>query len=84
MIVQKDLVANILTKIVLSLTQWLTTSILKQQIARLSVFLNSSPLVIDNKIDRERGTFEPNIDVRGGIDRREFKGVYNSVVKVNV
>ena len=27
-----------------------------------------SPLVIDNKVDRERGTFKLNMDVRGGID----------------
>ena len=26
-------------------------------------------LVINNKIDRERGTFEPNVDIRGGIDQ---------------
>ena len=40
MIAQEDLVANILTKTVLSLTQWLTTSELEHRIARLSVFLN--------------------------------------------
>ena len=28
-----------------------------------------SPLVINDEIDRERGTFEPNMDVRGGIDQ---------------
>ena len=28
-----------------------------------------SPLVINDKVDRERGTFEPNVDVRGGVDR---------------
>ena len=27
-----------------------------------------SPLVINNKVDRERGTFEPNVDIRSGID----------------
>ena len=43
-----------------------------------------SPLVIDDKVDREKGTFEPNVDIRGGIDQQEFKGVYNSVVKVNI
>ena len=42
MIAQEDLVANILTKTVLSLTQWSTTSKLEHRIARLSVFLNSS------------------------------------------
>ena len=40
MIAQEDLVANILTKTVLSLTQWSTTSKLEHRIARLSVFLN--------------------------------------------
>ena len=43
-----------------------------------------NPLVINNKIDRERGTFKPNVDIRGGIDQQEFKGVYNSVVKVDM
>ena len=41
-------------------------------------------LVINDKIDRERGTFEPNMDVRGSIDWQEFKRVYNNVVKVDV
>ena len=41
MIAQEDLVANILTKTVLSLTQWSMTSKLKHRIARLSVFLNT-------------------------------------------
>ena len=27
-----------------------------------------SPLVINNKVDREKGTFKLNVDVRGGID----------------
>ena len=27
-----------------------------------------SLLVIDNKVDKERGTFEPNIDVKGSVD----------------
>ena len=26
-------------------------------------------LVINNKVDGERGTFELNVDVRGGVDR---------------
>ena len=43
-----------------------------------------SPLVIDDKINRERGTFKPNVDIKGGVDQQEFKGVYNSVVKVDV
>ena len=29
----------------------------------------SGSLVIDNKVDRERGTFEPNVDVRGSVDQ---------------
>ena len=28
-----------------------------------------SSLVIDDKVDREKGTFEPNVDVKGGIDQ---------------
>ena len=43
-----------------------------------------SSLVINDKVDRERGTFEPNVDIRGGIDWQEFKGVYDSVVKVDI
>ena len=50
----------------------------------LSLPSRGSPLVIDDKVDREKGTFELNIDVRGGINRQEFKGVYNSMVKVDV
>ena len=41
-------------------------------------------LVINDKVDRERGTFKPNVDVRGGVDQREFKGVYDSMVKIDV
>ena len=43
-----------------------------------------SPLVINDKIDRERGTFKPNIDIRGSIDWWKFKGVYNSIVKTDI
>ena len=50
----------------------------------LSLPSRGSPLVINDKVDRKKGTFEPNVDVRGGIDRQEFKGVYNSVVKVDI
>ena len=50
----------------------------------LLLLSKGGPLVINNKVDREKGTFEPNIDVKGGIDWREFKGVYDSVVKVDV
>ena len=28
-----------------------------------------NPLVINDKVDRERGTFEPNVDVRGSVDQ---------------
>ena len=41
-------------------------------------------LVINDKVDRERGTFKLNMDIRSGVDQQEFKGVYNSVVKVDV
>ena len=43
-----------------------------------------SSLVINNKIDRKRDTFEPNVDIRGSIDQQEFKRVYNSVVKIDI
>ena len=43
-----------------------------------------NPLVINDKVDRERGTFELNMDVRGGVDWWEFKRVYNSIVKVDI
>ena len=43
-----------------------------------------SSLVIDNKVDKEKGTFKPNMDVRGDIDQQEFKRVYDSVVKVDM
>ena len=26
------------------------------------------PLVIDDKVNRERGNFEPNVDIKGSID----------------
>ena len=35
----------------------------------LSLPSRGSPLIINNKIDRERGTFEPNVDIRGGVDQ---------------
>ena len=50
----------------------------------LSLLSRGSPLVIDDKVDRERGTFKLNVDIRSGVNQQEFKGVYNSVVKVNV
>ena len=34
----------------------------------LLLLSRGSLLVINNKVDRERGIFEPNVDVRGGID----------------
>ena len=43
-----------------------------------------SLLVINNKVDRERDTFKPNVDIRGGIDQREFKGVYDNIVKIDI
>ena len=49
-----------------------------------SLLSRGSPLVINDKVDRKRGTFKPNVDVRGSVDRREFKGVYDSVVKVDM
>ena len=33
-----------------------------------SLLSRGSPLVIDDKVDRERGTFKPNVDVRDSID----------------
>ena len=50
----------------------------------LLLLSRSNSLVINNKVDRERGTFEPNMNVRGNIDRQEFKGVYNSMIKIDV
>ena len=50
----------------------------------LSLPSRGNSLVIDDKVDKERGTFEPNVDVRGSIDWWEFKRVYNSMVKVDV
>ena len=41
-------------------------------------------LVIDDKVNRERGTFEPNVDIRGNINQQEFKGVYDSVMKIDM
>ena len=34
----------------------------------LSLLSRGGSLVINDKVNRERGTFEPNIDVRGSID----------------
>ena len=28
-----------------------------------------SPLLIADKVDRERGTFEPNVDIRDSVDQ---------------
>ena len=44
----------------------------------------SDPLIIDDKINRERDTFKLNMDIRGSIDWQEFKGVYNNVMKVDI
>ena len=50
----------------------------------LLLLSRGNPLVIDDKVNRERGTFEPNVDIKSSVDQQEFKGVYNSVVKVDV
>ena len=34
----------------------------------LSLSNRSDLLVINNKVDRERGTFKLNVDIRGGVD----------------
>ena len=34
----------------------------------LSLLNKDSSLVINNKVNREKGTFEPNVDVRGGVN----------------
>ena len=48
-----------------------------------SLLSKGGSLVIDNKVDRERGTFKSNVNVEG-VDWQEFKRVYNSIVKINV
>ena len=50
----------------------------------LSLPSRGNPLVIDNKVNRERGTFKLNIDVKSSIDQQEFKEVYNNIVKINI
>ena len=50
----------------------------------LSLPSRGNSLVINYKVDREKSIFEPNMDVKGSVDRQEFKGVYNSVVKVDM
>ena len=50
----------------------------------LSLLSRGNPLVVNNKIDREKDTFKPNVNVRGSIDQQEFKRVYDSVVKVDI
>ena len=44
----------------------------------------SDSLVINNKVDKERGIFELNIDIKSSVDWWEFKKIYNNVVKVNI
>ena len=34
----------------------------------LSLLSRDSPLVINNKVNREKGTFKPNIDIKSSID----------------
>ena len=41
-------------------------------------------LIINDKVDKERGIFESNVDVKGSIDWQEFKRVYNSMVKIDI
>ena len=50
----------------------------------LSLPSKSGPLVINDKINRERGIFEPNMDIRGSVNWQEFKKVYDSVIKINM
>ena len=50
----------------------------------LLLLSKSGPLIIDDKVNRERGTFKPNMDVKSSIDQQEFKRVYNSIVKIDV
>ena len=50
----------------------------------LSLLSRGGSLIIDDKVDRERGTFKPNMDIRGSVDRQEFKRVYNNIMKINV
>ena len=58
------------------------------QIVRVRVVLSlpnrGGPLVIDDKIDREKGIFEPNMDVKSSINWQEFKRVYNNIVKIDM
>ena len=41
-------------------------------------------LVINNKVDKEKGIFRSNMNVKSGIDWQEFKEVYNSIVKIDI
>ena len=41
-------------------------------------------LVINDKIDRERGTFESNIDIKDSIDWWKFKEIYDNMVKIDI
>ena len=34
-----------------------------------SLLSRGNPLVIDNNVDGERGTFKPNVNIRGGVDQ---------------
>ena len=44
----------------------------------------SDSLVINNKVNRERGIFKPNMDIKSSIDWWEFKRVYNNIIKVDI
>ena len=35
----------------------------------LSLLSKSGPLIIDDKVNREKGTFKPNVDIKGSIDQ---------------
>ena len=41
-------------------------------------------MVIDNKIDRKRDTFELDVDIRGNVNWQEFKEVYDNIVKIDI
>ena len=44
----------------------------------------SDSLVINNKVNKERGIFKPNMDIKGGINWWEFKKVYDNIVKIDI
>ena len=50
----------------------------------LSLLSRGSPLIIDNKINREKDTFKPNMDIKDSINWWEFKKIYNNIVKIDI